>query len=35
MELEIVQAYVKCLIREHGVLPDDIGVITPYIRQVI
>ncbi|KAG6438503.1 hypothetical protein O3G_MSEX000019, partial [Manduca sexta] len=33
MELEIVQKYVSTLVDEHGVLLEDIGVVTPYIRQ--
>ncbi|KAL0819793.1 hypothetical protein ABMA28_007831 [Loxostege sticticalis] len=34
MELEIVQMYITLLMKNHGVLPEDIGVVTPYIRQV-
>ncbi|KAI5643200.1 AAA domain-containing protein [Phthorimaea operculella] len=34
MELELVQEYIKKLIRKHKVLPEDIGVVTPYILQV-
>ncbi|KAI5643201.1 AAA domain-containing protein [Phthorimaea operculella] len=33
-ELEIVQKYIKALITKHNVRPADIGVVTPYIRQV-
>ncbi|KAJ2938784.1 hypothetical protein O0L34_g3405 [Tuta absoluta] len=33
-ELEIVQKYITALITKHSVRPADIGVVTPYIRQV-
>lgn len=34
MECEIVQLYVKRLVMVHNVLMQDIGIVTPYIRQV-
>ncbi|CAH0594126.1 unnamed protein product [Chrysodeixis includens] len=34
MECEIVQLYVKRLVMVHSVLMQDIGIVTPYIRQV-
>ncbi|XP_059053361.1 putative helicase mov-10-B.1 [Achroia grisella] len=34
IELNIVMKYVKALIYEHNVQPEDIGIISPYIRQV-
>ncbi|XP_026314973.1 RNA helicase Mov10l1-like isoform X2 [Hyposmocoma kahamanoa] len=34
MESKIVQVYIELLIKQHKVLPEDIGVVTPYIRQV-
>ncbi|XP_063831408.1 putative helicase mov-10-B.1 [Ostrinia nubilalis] len=33
-ELDMLKRYIKALILTHGVLPEDIGVIAPYIRQV-
>ncbi|XP_038206688.1 putative helicase mov-10-B.1 [Zerene cesonia] len=33
-ELEMVKRYIKALLEVHRVLPKDIGVIAPYIRQV-
>ncbi|KAI5643204.1 AAA domain-containing protein [Phthorimaea operculella] len=33
-ELAMVQRYTKALIEEHGVAHNDIGIISPYIRQV-
>uniref|UniRef100_A0A2H1VG04 RNA helicase n=1 Tax=Spodoptera frugiperda TaxID=7108 RepID=A0A2H1VG04_SPOFR len=34
MECEMVQHYVKRLVQVHNVPPHDIGVVTPYVRQV-
>ncbi|KAJ0173743.1 hypothetical protein K1T71_010892 [Dendrolimus kikuchii] len=34
MEVELVQKYIKALIIKHTVRQEDIGVVTPYIRQV-
>ncbi|CAG9789043.1 unnamed protein product, partial [Diatraea saccharalis] len=34
MELELVQKYVDALIKNHRVEQHDIGIVTPYIRQV-
>ncbi|XP_028160165.1 putative helicase mov-10-B.2 [Ostrinia furnacalis] len=34
MEFEIVQMYVTALLKRHGIPPEDIGIVTPYIRQV-
>ncbi|KAL0819791.1 hypothetical protein ABMA28_007830 [Loxostege sticticalis] len=33
-ELDMLKRYIKALIQTHEVLPEDIGVIAPYIRQV-
>ncbi|XP_053613519.1 putative helicase mov-10-B.1 isoform X2 [Plodia interpunctella] len=33
-ELDMVKRYIKALVTQHQVLPEDIGVIAPYIRQV-
>ncbi|KAG6438499.1 hypothetical protein O3G_MSEX000020 [Manduca sexta] len=33
-ELEMIKRYVKTLIEVHAVVPRDIGIIAPYIRQV-
>ncbi|CAB3246161.1 unnamed protein product [Arctia plantaginis] len=34
MECEIVKLYVQALVKKHKVLLEDIGIVTPYIRQV-
>ncbi|RVE55283.1 hypothetical protein evm_000181, partial [Chilo suppressalis] len=34
MELDVLKVYIKVLTDNHKVLPEDIGVIAPYIRQV-
>ncbi|XP_045490449.1 RNA helicase Mov10l1 [Pieris rapae] len=33
-ELEMLKRYTQALLEDHNVLPKDIGVIAPYIRQV-
>ncbi|CAG4986430.1 unnamed protein product [Colias eurytheme] len=33
-EIEMVKRYTKALMESHNVLPKDIGIIAPYIRQV-
>ncbi|XP_075982823.1 putative helicase mov-10-B.2 [Anticarsia gemmatalis] len=34
MECDIVEQYVSRLVQKHGVVLDEIGIVTPYIRQV-